>query len=70
MIVPFMDGNTGTAVYINPAYVVTLRPTLSILIESASSSSRTGRPYGCSASTARSPTSSPDSRRPSGPTTA
>ena len=26
MIVPFMDGNTGTAVYINPAYVVTLRP--------------------------------------------
>ena len=24
MIVPFMDGNTGTAVYINPAYVVTL----------------------------------------------
>ena len=26
MIVPFMDGKTGMAVYINPAYVVTLRP--------------------------------------------
>ena len=26
MIVPFMDGNTATAVYINPAYVVTLPP--------------------------------------------
>jgi hypothetical protein len=26
MIVPFMDGNTGTAVYINPDYIVTLRP--------------------------------------------
>ena len=26
MIVPFTDGDTGTAVYINPAYVVTLRP--------------------------------------------
>jgi hypothetical protein len=24
MIVPFMDGNTGTAVYINPDYIVTL----------------------------------------------
>jgi hypothetical protein len=26
MIVPFTDGNTATAVYINPDYVVTLRP--------------------------------------------
>jgi hypothetical protein len=26
MIVPFMDSVTGTAVYINPAYVVALRP--------------------------------------------
>jgi hypothetical protein len=26
MIVPFMDGNTATPVYINPAYVVTQRP--------------------------------------------
>jgi hypothetical protein len=26
MIVPFMDSVAGTAVYINPAYVVTLRP--------------------------------------------
>lgn len=26
MIVPLMDSVTGTSVYINPAYVVTLRP--------------------------------------------
>jgi hypothetical protein len=26
MIVKFTDGVTGTAVYINPAYVMTLRP--------------------------------------------
>jgi hypothetical protein len=26
MIVPFVDSVAGTAVYINPAYVVTLRP--------------------------------------------
>jgi hypothetical protein len=26
MIVPFMDSVAGTAVYVNPAYVVTLRP--------------------------------------------
>ncbi len=26
MIVPFMDSIAGTAVYVNPEYVVTLRP--------------------------------------------
>jgi hypothetical protein len=26
MIVPFTDSTTATAVYVNPAYVVTLRP--------------------------------------------
>jgi hypothetical protein len=26
MIVPFMDRGTGTAVYLNPEYVVSLRP--------------------------------------------
>ena len=59
MIVPFTDSVTATAVYINPSFVVSMRPDPRSPRRLLSSSSAMGNAFVCRATIAKLPRSSP-----------
>ncbi len=57
MVMPFLDSVAGTAVYLNPDFVVTVRPDPAALaIASAASSYAMTRPFVCKATAGKWPT--------------